>query len=57
MESGRGSAPGNFRVVKESAGRNVIVGNTVTVPAISQASGARLNTNVNSWDTVIYVHE
>lgn len=57
MDTGRGSQPGQFRVVKEAAGRNIIAGNTVAVDQISRQTGDMLNAKVNSWDTVIIVYE
>lgn len=57
METGRGSAAGNYVVKREAQGRNIITGNTVAVPAISKASGARTGAMIQSWDTVIVVHE
>jgi hypothetical protein len=57
MDTGRGSWPGQFKVVKEAAGRNIIAGNTVAVDQISRQTGGMLNAKVNSWDTVIIVYE
>lgn len=57
METGRGAQPGQYKVVKEAAGRNIIAGNTVAVDQISRQTGDMLNAKVNSWDTVIIVYE
>jgi hypothetical protein len=57
MDTGRGSQPGQFKVVKESEGRNRITNNTVVVDQISRNTGDILNAKVNSWDTVIVVYE
>lgn len=57
METGRGAQPGQYKVVKEAAGRNIISGNTVAVDQISRHTGDMLNAKVNSWDTVIIVYE
>ena len=57
MESGKGSAIGNYVVAREAAGRNIIQGNSVMVPAISRSTGLKATGNVNSWETVIHVHE
>lgn len=57
METGRGAQPGQYKVVKEAAGRNIISGNTVAVDQISRQTGDMLNAKVNSWDTVIIVYE
>jgi len=57
MESGKGSAPGNYVIAREAAGRNIIRGNSLMVPAISKATGLKSQGTINSWDTVIHVHE
>lgn len=57
METGRGAQPGQYKVIKEAAGRNIISGNTVAVDQISRQTGDMLNAKVNSWDTVIIVYE
>lgn len=57
METGLGSQPGQFSIVKESAGRNRIGNNTISVNQIDRNSGSLLTTKVNSWDTVIIVYE
>lgn len=57
METGRGAQPGQFKVVKEAAGRNIIASNTVAVDQISRQTGDMLNAKINSWDTVIIVYE
>lgn len=57
MDTGRGSQPGQYSIVKEAAGRNRIGNNTVSVDQISRQSGDLLNSKVSSWDTVIVVYE
>ncbi len=57
MESGKGSAAGNYVIAREAAGRNIIRGNSLMVPAISKATGLKAAGTVNSWETVIHVHE
>jgi hypothetical protein len=57
MESGKGSAQGNYVIAREAAGRNIIRGNSLMVPAISKATGLKAAGTVNSWETVIHVHE
>ena len=57
MESGKGSAAGNYVVAREAAGRNIIKGNSVMVPAISKTTGLKSSDNVDSWETVIHVHD
>ncbi len=57
MESGKGSARGNYVIAREAAGRNIIQGNTVAVPVISKNTGLNAAGRVNSWETVIHVHE
>jgi hypothetical protein len=57
MESGKGSAPGNYVIAREAAGRNIIRGNSLMVPAISKATGLKATGTINSWETVIHVHE
>lgn len=57
METGRGSQPGQYKLVKEAKGRNIIAGNTVAVDQISRHTGDMLNAKINSWDTVIIVYE
>lgn len=54
MSSGRGQ---DFKIVNESKGRNRIANNSVSVDGIARYSGAPLNTKLDSWDTVIIVHE
>lgn len=57
MDTGMGSQPGQYKILKESAGRNRIAGNTVSVDQLNRNTGAMLNAKVNSWDTVIVVYE
>jgi hypothetical protein len=57
MDTGRGSQPGQFKVVNEAKGRNIITNNTVAVDAIERSTGNMLNAKINSWDTVIIVYE
>jgi len=57
MDSGRGSAPGMYVMRNESRGRNIVTGNTVSVPAVSLQTGLRTGQMVQSWDTLIIVHE
>lgn len=57
METGMGSQPGQYDVVKEDEGRNRIANNTVKVDAIQRQTGDILNNKINSWDTVIIVYE
>lgn len=57
METGRGAQPGQYKVVKEAAGRNIIASNSVAVDQISRQTGDMLNAKINSWDTVIIVYE
>lgn len=57
METGMGSQPGQYKIVKEDEGRNMIAKNTVKVDAIQRQTGDLLNSKINSWDTVIIVYE
>ena len=57
MESGKGSAQGNYVIAREAAGRNIIRGNSIMVPAISRSTGLKSAGTINSWETVIHVHE
>ena len=58
MDSGNGSAEGTFRTVTESHRRwKVTDSNRVSVPAIRRADGVRTGAMMNSWDTVVVVHE
>jgi hypothetical protein len=57
MDTGRGSRPGQYNVVKEDVGRNRITGNTVVVDGLERQTGDFLNEKINSWDTVIVVYE
>lgn len=57
MNTGRGSAPGNYVIKRESADRNIITGNMVSVSAISKFDGSKTGKMINSWDTVVLVHE
>lgn len=55
METGRGV--NNFKILRESEGRNRIANNMVSVDQLSRHTGDILNAKVNSWDTVIIVYE
>ena len=57
MESGKGSAPGQYKIVNESSGRNRIANNSVVVDQISRQTGDIINAKINSWDTVVVVYE
>ncbi len=57
METGRGSQAGQFKMVKESEGRNRITNNMVVVDKINRQTGDIVNGKLNSWDTVIVVYE
>lgn len=57
MDTGRGSAPGQYQIVAEAKGRNRIGNNTVSVDKISRNTGEILNGKLESWDTVIVVYE
>ena len=57
MDSGRGSQPGQYKVVAEAKGRNIIAQNTIPVEQISRQTGDLLTAKVNSWDTVVIVYE
>jgi hypothetical protein len=57
MNTGKGSAPGQFSTVTESYRRwKVTNGNRVTVPAIDRNTGEQ-GAAIQSWDTVVVVHE
>jgi lipoprotein-anchoring transpeptidase ErfK/SrfK len=56
METGKGNLPGNYKIVTESHHRNRVLNNTVSVDAIARMSGAMTGGKLNSWDTVIVVH-
>jgi hypothetical protein len=57
MDTGRGSRPGQYKVVNEDEGRNRISGNTVFVDGLERQTGDFLNEKIKSWDTVIVVYE
>lgn len=57
METGKGNQPGQYKVVLEAKGRNIITNNSVPVNAIERSTGVMLDAKVNSWDTVIIVYE
>lgn len=57
MDTGRGSQEGQFKIVRESEGRNRVTNNSVVVDQISRTTGDILNAKLNSWDTVIVVYE
>jgi hypothetical protein len=57
MESGRGHLPGQYEIMKESQGRNLITKNSVLVDRINRQTGNIINGKINSWDTVIIVYE
>lgn len=57
MDTGKGSQPGQYKVVNEAKGRNIITGNSVPVDAIDRNTGDMLNAKVNSWDTVVIIYE
>lgn len=56
MDSGRGSAPGQFSTVTESHRRWKVTNNSVSVDNLERFSGS-LTGKINSWDTVIVVYE
>ena len=57
METGKGKEPGQFKILKESEGRNRIANNMVVVDKINRQTGDIMNAKLNSWDTVIVVYE
>jgi len=57
MDSGRGALAGMFKVLAEARGRNRVENNTVSVPQLNRSTGAHLKTSIQSWDTVIIVHD
>lgn len=57
MDTGLGSQPGQFKVVKEATGRNVITQNSVIVDKLDRNTGDIINAKVKSWDAVIVVYE
>lgn len=54
METGRGN---DFKILSEGKGRNLISENTVKVDGVARLSGDPLNSKLDSWDTVIIVHQ
>lgn len=57
MNSGRGVMAGMFKVINEAKGRNRITNNSISVPAINRSTGQKLKSQLNSWDTIIIVHD
>lgn len=57
MDTGRGAMAGMFKIINEAKGRKRISNNTVSVPRVDRSTGAHLNATVQSWDTVIIVHD
>ncbi len=57
MDSGKGSAAGQFKILNESAGRNRIIHNLVEVNQVERKTGELLEEKINSWDTVVIVYE
>lgn len=57
METGKGTAPGEFKIVNEAKGRNRVMSNSKLVNQLSRHTGDLLQTKVDSWDTVIIVYE
>ena len=57
MDTGMGSAPGQYKIVNEAKGRNRIMNNSVQVDQISRTSGKIINNKVQSWDAVVVVYE
>lgn len=56
MQTGKGDQAGNFKIVNESHHRDRVTNNTVSVDAIARMSGAMTGGKLNSWDTIIVVH-
>jgi hypothetical protein len=57
MDTGRGAMAGMFKIINEAKGRNRVSNNTVSVPQLNRSTGSHLNAAVQSWDTVIVVHD
>jgi hypothetical protein len=57
MDSGRGSAAGQFKILNESEGRNRIINNLVEVNQVDRKTGDVLEQKIKSWDTVVIVYE
>ncbi len=57
MDSGRGAMAAMFKIINEAKGRNRVTNNTVSVPQLNRSTGAHLNAAVQSWDTIIVVHD
>jgi hypothetical protein len=57
MESGKGHLPGQYEIMQESQGRNLITKNSVLVDKINKQTGDIINGKINSWDTVVIVYE
>lgn len=57
MDSGKGSAEGQFKILAEAKGRNRIINNALPVSQINRYSGSALAAKVTSWDTVVIVYE
>jgi hypothetical protein len=56
MDTGRGSRPGDYKIVTESHRRDRVTQNTVMVDTLDRMKGSMNGGKVNSWDTVIVVH-
>ncbi len=57
METGRGSQPGQYRLVREGRGRMRITNNSLPAAQLNKGTGNLLRTLVESWDTVIVYEE
>ena len=57
MNSGKGLLQGQFKLVPAGYKRTQVIGNSITLPSVHRASGNLLTNNVQSWDTIIWVHE
>ncbi len=57
MNSGKGLLNGQFNLVSAGYKRTKVTGNTISIPSVSRTSGNLLANQIQSWDTVIWVHE
>ena len=57
MDTGRGAMAGMFKVINEASGRKRVTNNTVSVPQLNRSTGTHLTGVVDSWDTIIVVHD
>jgi len=57
MDSGMGSAPGQYALKSEGYRRDRVIKNSVSLDLLNRDSGVIMNKKIQSWDTVIVIYE